>query len=324
MRLTRRGLAAVAVVVCTVGLGWLSGARALNAVAAPTLAALLFGAVAVFRAPEPTVTYTAFPSGYPGETRTLALDIEGSGLVTFALSFPDGVVEDGFDAAVTPPERIERSVTLDQRGVYRLDDPIVRQRDPLGFVQRRVDVESTVSFVVYPRTYGLDDRTLKRLVTDDSAHERQAFDRLREYVPGDSLRNVHWKSSAKRDDLLVMEFTESSHSGTVTFAADATEGYADSMATATATIATATLDAGYDVALTVPTDDVPAGGGDHHRKRLLRALAGVGAGTLPKTTHDDADVSITADADGTRVRVDEREQSFEALVDGRDPVEGRR
>ena len=314
MRLTRRGWGALVVVALAYTAAYLSGARALNAVVAPTLAALAAGAVLVFRADEPTITYGSLRSGYPGQTRTLSVGVEGDGVVTLGQALPDGVAATDLGATVTPPHSIERTITFAERGVYRLGAPTVRQRDPLGFVGRRVDAAVDVEFVVYPTVYAMDEGRLSTLFADELAAERQEFDRLREYVPGDPLKNVHWKSSAKYDDFLVMEFSPSQRTETVHIAADATAGNDDAMATAAATLALGALDAGLAVELTVPDTRVASGQGEAHRENLLRALAGAGAGTVPDGVHDGADVSVRADSDGARVRYGDRTERFESVL----------
>jgi uncharacterized protein (DUF58 family) len=64
-------------------------------------------------------------------------------------------------------------------------------------------------------TNDLDGATSQRLSMSDLA-----FHALREYVPGDDLRHVHWRSSAKAGELLVRQFHESRR-GHVTILLDA-------------------------------------------------------------------------------------------------------
>jgi uncharacterized protein (DUF58 family) len=314
MRLTRRGWGALVVVGLAYTAAYLSGARALNAVVAPLLAALAAGAILVYRADEPTVTYGSLRSGYPGQTRTLTVDVDGGGLVSLRQPLPDGVGGANLDATVTPPHSVERTLTFAERGIYRLATPRVTQRDPLGLVGRRVDVSVALEFVIYPAVYDLDEVRLSTLFADELAAERQEFDRLREYVPGDPLKNVHWKSSAKHDDFLVMEFSPAQRTETVHIVADATTGTDDAMATAAATLALGALEAGLGVELTVPGQRVASGQGEAHRENLLRVLASTGAGTVPDGVHADADISIHADSGGVHVRYGDRTERFDALL----------
>jgi uncharacterized protein (DUF58 family) len=314
MRLTRRGWGALAVVGLAYAAAYLSGARALNAIVAPVLAALAAGAILVARADPPTVTYGSLRSGYPGQTRTLTVDVDGGGIVRLAQSLPNGLAAADLDVTVTPPHTIERTLTFANRGVYRLDPPFVRQRDPMGLVGKRVEAAVDLDFVVYPTVYDLDETHLSHLFSDELAAERQEFDRLREYVPGDPLKNVHWKSSAKYDDFLVMEFSPSQRTETVHIVADADPGGADAMATAAATLALGALDAGLGVELTVPGEDVASGQGEAHRENLLRVLAGASAGTVPDAVQQEADVSVHADGTGTRVRYGDQSKSFTDLL----------
>jgi uncharacterized protein (DUF58 family) len=314
MRLTRRGWGALVVVALAYTAAYLAGARALNAIAAPILAALVVGALLVWRADEPSLTYGSFQSGYPGQTRTLHVDVNGGGLITLVQPLPDGIEASALDATVTPPHSLEREMTLADRGIYRLAAPTVRQRDPLGLVSRRVGVDVDLEIVVYPPVADTDDVRLSQLFANELAAERQEFDRLREYVSGDPLKNVHWKSSAKYDDFLVMEFAPAKRTESVHIVADGTAGNADAMASAAATLALGALDAGLSVELTVPGEHVSSGTGTAHRESLLRVLAGVRSGTVPSSVHDEADISIHADGGSPRVRVSDRTERFDDLL----------
>lgn len=315
MRLTRRGLSALVIVGLAMGLAWVAGDRALNAVAAPLVGALVVGAVLVWRAPAPAVTYNRIPSGHPGDERTLTVGIDGSGLVTVSLSVPDGLAAADIDTVVSPPETIERTARLGRRGVYRLDAPDLRQRDPLGFVERRVEATAATTFVVYPALYEMDVGALRRQFTNELAAERQRFDRLREYEPGDPIKDVHWKSSAKRDDLLVMEFAAARQAETVHIAAEAATGHADEMAAAAATLVTAALDAGLSVGLTVPAGSLRPASGNDHRQSLLGLLAETDAGHLSSELRTEADILVAADSVGRTVRLADHTTDFDAIFD---------
>lgn len=323
MRLTRRGWSALAVIGLAYAAAAGSGARALNAVVAPLLVALAAGAIVVWRAEVPTVSYGSLRSGPPGQTRTVRADLTGGGVVTLTQPLPAGVEATEFEATVTPPHTIERTVTFTERGVYRPAAPAVRQQDPLGLVSRHVPTDTEVEFVVYPTVYDIDGMGRSGLFANELTAKRNEFDHLREYVPGDPLRNIHWKSSVKRDGFLVMEFAPTQEAETVHIVADAAAGAADAMASSAATLALEALDAGLSVSLTVPGTSIPGGQGTAHRETILRVLAGTGPGTVPSATHESADVSVHADDGGTRVRFEGRTERFDELFDGQGSKERR-
>ena len=317
LRITRRGRLAIALIAVAVLLGWQFGSRSLNAVAAPTLAALLMGAIHVRRSGEPTVDLSPVEAGFPGETRGLTVSVSGRGIATVEIEMPDGTTEEQIDATVTLPHTFELETTLEERGTYEVGPPLVRQRGPLGLVERRVETAVTTTLAVYPRRHTLArDGVVSRFFTDELETERQEFDRLREYTPGDPLRHIHWKSSAKHDEFLVMEFAPTRRTETVTIAASSTPGYADEMARASATFAEAALDAGFDVEVVVPDDVLPPGQGTIHRQNLLGLLARAGSGPIPDSVADEADVAIHATEDGTDIRIADRQYALSDLVTG--------
>ena len=317
LRITRRGRIAIAVITVAVVLGWQFGARSLNAVAAPTLAALLVGALHVRRSGAPSVELSAIEAGFPGDRRRVTVSLTGGGIATVELDLPYGTSEERVDATVTLPHTFELETTLEQRGLYNVGPPTIRQRGPLGLVERRIETTETSTLVVYPERYGLArDGVVSRFFTDELETERQEFDRLREYTPEDPLRHIHWKSSAKHDEFLVMEFAPTRRTETVTIAASSTPGYADEMARASATFAEAALDAGFDVEVVVPDDVLPPGQGTIHRRNLLGLLARAGSGPIPDSVADEADVAIHGSEDGTDVRIADRQYALSDLVTG--------
>ncbi|CAB4963153.1 unannotated protein [freshwater metagenome] len=112
------------------------------------------------------------------------------------------------------------------RGVYVVGPVTYERTDPVGLVSRRFETGCAVELLVAPRvtdlsvfagglTHDLDGATSQQLSMSDLA-----FHALREYVPGDDLRHVHWRSSAKAGELLVRQYHES-HRGHVTVLVDA-------------------------------------------------------------------------------------------------------
>lgn len=307
LQLTRRGRGAAALAVLAIVFGWGFGARSLNAIAAPTLVALVAGAFFVSRGTHPSVELSELDPGFPGETRTISLALSGTGLTTVELSFPDGVEGMPVDCTATVPDTIERELELDSRGVYRIGPPKVEQRDPLGLFERPVDVDRTTELLVYPRLYSLSrGAILSQFFLDELEAERQEFERLREYTPGDPLRRIHWKSSAKHDEYLVMEFSPSRRSETATIVGTAPRGEVDRMARIAATIADLALDSGFNVEVAVPGGHVPPGQGTAHRENILRLLARTKSGMSTPLDGEDADFEITFESGDLVVRLVDR------------------
>lgn len=100
------------------------------------------------------------------------------------------------------------------RGVHTVGPVVYEKTDPAGLVSRRFDTGQPLELLVAPRvtdlsvfagglTNDLDGATSQQLSMSDLA-----FHALREYVPGDDLRHVHWRSSAKAGELLVRQYHE--------------------------------------------------------------------------------------------------------------------
>lgn len=96
---------------------------------------------------------------------------------------------------------------------YRLES--FATNDMLGFTQCRATVKAPqVSFTVYPQVNDITVRTERASFTDVSGvtydNRKKGQDRtevfeIRDFRNGDSLKSVHWKLSARFDEMLVRE-----------------------------------------------------------------------------------------------------------------------
>ncbi|MEO3777459.1 DUF58 domain-containing protein [Micromonospora sp. B11E3] len=106
-------------------------------------------------------------------------------------------------------------VPTDRRGVVRVGPLRVTRRDPLGLVALARAYPGTVPVWVHPRVHPLTavptgaGRSLDGRV-DGVPHGSITFDSLREYVVGDELRRVHWRTSARVGELMVRENVDTS------------------------------------------------------------------------------------------------------------------
>lgn len=325
MRLTRRGWGVVGVAAVAFAMGAFFGARALNAVVLPALIALVAGAVQLRALSVPGVERDPPADGFPGETGTVTLRFPTDDPFT-------GIVRDGVPEGLTArPPAVETTVGAGPvsydleyraRGDHVLGPVRLTARDVLGVVERDLAVASRSHLLVYPAVRDLTAtamRDLHSLFDTTRTDERDEFDRLRGYERGDPLRDVHWKSTAKRDDLVVKEFAADSRARAVRVACGATRGGADEMAEAAASVALGLLSAGVPVDLRTPRGEVTGVVGGE--RTVLEHLARVGSGAVPD---DDADVVVRATDGGATVRVAGVERPFEAYVGGGPPGAGDR
>lgn len=304
--LTRRGYAVAGVVALAVAMGWLFGGRALNAVVMTGVALLAVGLVSATRTERPEVARRPPETGTAGETVRVKLDVDSRtpATATVADELGDGLEGDGAFETVASAETLQYDVRLTNRGVYTLGPIRVRTTDVFGLWKREFFYGDTDTLVVFPRTYPLYESAGLLEGYVGLTDEREQFDGVREYRQGDALRDINWKHSAKRQgDLVVTEYAGEGASRTVTVAVDPVGARVDSAAEAAGSVAMHLMDAGISVALVTPERQVPAGGGDAHRRRILTALARLERGPLPGGRGEHADVLIRAPADGSHVGI---------------------
>jgi len=135
----------------------------------------------------------------------LELDVEGRG----PIALPAGVVRRRTPVAQRLPAL--------PRGLYPIRRATLASTWPFGLFRARVPLEAPARVVVYPAPLETDARG--RGVGPGDLFDGSTADgflqpsSLREYRPGDELRRVHWKASARRLGLVVQEWEGGTGSG---------------------------------------------------------------------------------------------------------------
>lgn len=109
--------------------------------------------------------------------------------------------------------RWESRLRLDRRGLYERSDAWLAMRDLYGLFELRRRIASPLSIVVRPRVSylaGLSPEGLRQpgelAVRDPYVRDPAELAELRDYRPGDPLRLVHWRLSAKTGRTVVKRF----------------------------------------------------------------------------------------------------------------------
>jgi uncharacterized protein (DUF58 family) len=86
--------------------------------------------------------------------------------------------------------------------------------DPLHLLRRRVLWTEPEDLFIHPRTVALAGsaagfiRDLEGMPTTELSSADVSFHALRDYVPGDDRRHIHWKTTARTNKLMVRQFEE--------------------------------------------------------------------------------------------------------------------
>ncbi len=134
------------------------------------------------------------------------------------LSFPDveGVVSDYFYRkdllSVKGYEKVVRKLTFrcKKRGVYTIEDVEITASDSFFFTKKRKKIAAGAGLTVYPKRVDLSrlNPEWKRQYGSFSSplplfEDPFSYIGIRDYMPGDDMKKIHWKSSAKSGHLQV-------------------------------------------------------------------------------------------------------------------------
>jgi uncharacterized protein (DUF58 family) len=132
----------------------------------------------------------------------------GAGVAEFAM--PGLARSSAFDDVFVVPTR--------RRGVISVGPVRTVRGDPIGLFRKELIWAEQIDLYVHPRTISIPSmstgfiRDLEGNPTRDLTNSDVSFHALREYVPGDERRTIHWKSTAKTGTYMVRQFEESRRS----------------------------------------------------------------------------------------------------------------
>jgi uncharacterized protein (DUF58 family) len=177
-----------------------------------------------------------------------------------------------------------------RRGIYPLSEARLGYRDPFDFARANHLVRVLETLYVYPRTEAvapmplggpqdLDGRPLNPMAGGD------AFYSLREYMPGDSWRSIHWPTTARQATLMVRHTTIPEETVHTVVLDTARQAYAHEQCFEQAvriagSICQAALRAGHTLSLLAGTESVVQAATEHRGDvgaygRALDLLAGI-------------------------------------------------
>lgn len=115
---------------------------------------------------------------------------------------------------------VELSIPAQRCGEVKIQCAEMLLQDLLKLFRRKVRPFETVQTIVYPRAVNVHvemsratigaPREEGRMQNRKGNDPSEMFD-IREYVPGDDIRSVHWKLSSKTENLILREASDPSH-----------------------------------------------------------------------------------------------------------------
>jgi uncharacterized protein (DUF58 family) len=173
---------------------------------------------------------------------------------------------------------VDYPVPTDRRGIVHIGPLRIGRTDPLGLATVARRHGGTAKVWVYPKVHPLTAvpvgiaRSLDGRV-DRVPHGTITFDTLRGYVPGDELRHVHWRTSARVGELMVREHVDTSLPRLVVLLDDRSEAHDtdsfEAACEAAASVVVAAHRADLPLALQLVSGELV--GGDGHRHAHPRA-----------------------------------------------------
>jgi uncharacterized protein (DUF58 family) len=220
--MTPRGRAALALGALAYLAGWAFGSRPLIVVAVGLLLAVLVAWLSVRLTGRPVeLRRTTRKTPLEGEDVQVRVELElDSALAPAGVTLVERFAKLG--ERRTGLRREGRHlwaryvIAAPPRGRYALEAAVALVEDPFGLDRVELPLPRQEALVVYPRLVELE-----RLFTDTGTHAREGrrlllqrpsgFDlhSVRDYVEGDSLRKVHWPTTARRGHLMVKELEDS-------------------------------------------------------------------------------------------------------------------
>lgn len=289
--LTSRGRAAITAAAASYAAGWLLGYPELCVLGAGTLAVMAAGAAFLASPARLRVRREIAPArATRGDAAIGVLHVTNAGgRPTRSLTASDKCA--GRTVPVPLP-RLKAGATRTssyrlptlRRGEIPVGPLTLTRGDPFGFFRRVIDYGERRVLVVRPRTVPLAllasslAASLDGPDTDSAPSGTTTFHALREYVFGDDVRHIHWRSSARAGTLMVRQLVDSSEPRTTVLLDTSRDAYrGDDFETAVdiaASVAAAAARQGFPVSVLTNGEQLFAGrGGQADADAVLDLLA---------------------------------------------------
>ncbi len=254
-------------------LGWSFGYGELLLVATAGIGALIAGLAWARSVPNLHVERSLEPSQRPvGESARVRLALSNPARRASAPVWALDHLVDRQTELLLPrlapggTKTVEYALEADRRGVFHVGPLSLNRQDPFGLVRAERQLTGTNTFIVTPKVYAIAPIPSGRLrdlegPTVDKAEGSITFQSLREYVPGDEPRRIHWRSSARTGTLLVRHQVDSSQPravvvlDTTTAAYDTDEAF-EAMVSIAASVTVSSVMQRYPVRMITSTGDL--------------------------------------------------------------------
>jgi uncharacterized protein (DUF58 family) len=182
-----------------------------------------------------------------------------------------------------PPSATEEATyrfTPARRGLHRFEQIEIVTRAPFGLFEKSRPVDAPSELVVFPRKVAPPEADVDRLMRQgDEGTSRigvgQEVHGLRDHRPGEDVRAIHWRTSARIGRLIGID-REQERRRRVCVVLDQRGLAGDALERAiedAAALFERELDQGGDVGIAVPGETLPAASGAGHRGAGLSLLA---------------------------------------------------
>ncbi|TDM00587.1 MAG: DUF58 domain-containing protein [Flavobacteriaceae bacterium] len=113
--------------------------------------------------------------------------------------------------------QVEYILIPNQRGEYHFGKLYVFAQSPLGIIQKRYGFEKDEMVKTYPSFLALKNFDFLSIQSQNKINPTKKirkighsfeFEQIKEYIEGDNIKDINWKASAKKNELMVNHFQE--------------------------------------------------------------------------------------------------------------------
>lgn len=169
------------------------------------------------------------------------------------------------------------------RGDHHFQHVHIATGDFLNLYEKKVAVDCRSHFLVYPSYKQLTYRQLEAMYEDGhqtAFHRKQnetaSISGVREYTQGDKQSWIHWKASARKNEMMTKDFEEQQNQDVMIIIDQQASPHFEAMVSFAATLTNTLIQNRIGVAFTSMMhfhQSIPAGKGEGQKQKILYALA---------------------------------------------------